>query len=73
VGVGFIMILLAVAAYRGRKAIGRGQAQALKSSFNIGEGKQPEIAAGLATVWVAVSVLFLAGGLVIIAADLITR
>jgi len=73
VGVGFIMILLAVASYRGRRAIGRGQAQALKSSFNIGEGKQPEIAAGLATVWVAVSVLFLVGGLVIIAADLITR
>jgi hypothetical protein len=73
VGVGFIMILLAVAAYRGRRAIGRGQARALKSSFNIGEGKQPGIAAGLATVWVAVSVLFLIGGLVTIAADVITR
>ncbi len=72
-GAGFVVILLAVAAFRRRKVIGRAQAQALLSSFNIGADRQPAIAAGLATVWVAVSVLFFAGGLVIVAAGLMTR
>lgn len=67
------MILLAVAAFRGRKVIGRFQANVLLQAFNIGEDRQPEIASGLATVWVAVSVLLFAGGLVIVAADLLTR
>jgi hypothetical protein len=67
------MILLAVAAFRGRKVIGRFQANVLLQAFNIGADRQPEIAAGLATVWVAVSVMLFAGGLVIVAADLLPR
>ncbi|TPV21770.1 hypothetical protein FJV46_14650 [Arthrobacter agilis] len=73
VGAGFVMILLAVAAFRGRKVIGRFQANVLLQAFDIGEDRQSEIAAGLATVWVAVSVMLVAGGLVIISADLLTR
>lgn len=73
VGAGFVMILLAVAAFRGRKVIGRFQANVLLQAFNIGEDRQPDVAAGLATAWVAVSVMLFAGGLMIVSADLLTR
>lgn len=72
-GAGFVMMLVAVAGFRGRKTIGRFQAQAILSSFNIGEDRQPEIAAGLATAWLALSVLVFAGGLVMVVAGVITR
>ncbi|WP_394253098.1 hypothetical protein [Arthrobacter pityocampae] len=71
-GAGLVMMLCAFAAFRGRKVIGRAQAQALVSSFNVGADRQSEIAAGLANAWFALSVLVLAGGLVIVAAGLIT-
>ncbi len=70
-GAGLVMMLLALAAYRGRHVIGRFQANVLLEAFHLGEDRQPEIAGGLATVWAAVAVLLLAGGLVIVAAGLV--
>lgn len=71
-GVGFVMMLLALAAFRGRQVIGRFQANVLLEAFHLGEDRQPEITAGLATVWVAVAVLLLSGGLAIVVAGLIS-
>ncbi|RJT82916.1 hypothetical protein D6T63_00150 [Arthrobacter cheniae] len=64
-GAGFVMMLLALAAYRDRHVIGRFQANVLWEAFNIGEDRQPEIAAGLAAIWAAMVVLLLICGLAI--------
>lgn len=71
-GVGFVMMVLALAAYRGRHVIGRFQADVLLEAFHLGEDRQSEIAASLTTVWAAVVVLLLSGGLAIVAAGLIS-
>jgi hypothetical protein len=64
------MMALALAACRGRHVSGRFQANVLLEAFHLGEDRQREIAGSLATVWAAVAVLLLSGGVVIGAAGL---
>ncbi|MHA7261575.1 hypothetical protein ACX80W_00075 [Arthrobacter sp. TMN-37] len=71
-GVGFVMMVSALASYRGRHVIGRSQANVLLEAFHPGEDRQPEIAAGLAAVWAAAAVLLLTGGLAIVVAGLLS-
>ncbi|MCU1634405.1 MAG: hypothetical protein JWM61_3057 [Micrococcaceae bacterium] len=44
------MMLLALAAYRGRHVIGRFQANVLMEAFHLGKDRQLEIGAVLATI-----------------------
>ena len=67
------MILISVIFFFARKEIGKLQAHTLLAAFRLGEHKQPEIAAGLATAWMALAILLFAGGLAIALADLLTR
>jgi len=66
-------MILSIVFFFSRKAIGRFQAHVILGVFQLGEGRQPEIAAGLASVWLLVSVLVFISGFLIFVAALIGK
>lgn len=67
------MVLISLVFFLARKEIGRLQAHILLAVFHIGENKQPEIAAGLASAWKALAILLFASGIFIALASLFAR
>jgi hypothetical protein len=65
------MVLISLVFFLARKEIGRIQAHILLAVFRVGQDKQPEIAAGLASAWMALAILIFAGGIVIALASLL--